>query len=86
MLSAQKVKSKPVRFRLDKSSFETIIDTVSPEIEIISPVLFTDSEFHTDKEELDLVGEVSDQSKIRFVSVNRETMVPNETGVFVSKL
>lgn len=85
-LSAQKVKSKPVRFRLENSSIESIVDTISPEIEIMSPGLSTDSEFHTDKEEIDLVGEVSDQSKIRFVSVNRETMVPNQTGVFVSKL
>ncbi len=85
-LSAQKVKSKPVRFRLDSPSFESIMDTISPEIKIIKPGLYTDSEFQTDLEELDLVGEVSDQSKIRFVSVNREIMLANETGVFVSKL
>ena len=85
-LSAQKVKSKPVRFRLDNSSIESIIDTVSPEIKIIRPGLYIDSEFHTDKEEIDLVGEVSDQSKIWFISVNREIMLANETGVFVSKL
>ena len=85
-LSAQKVESKPVRFKLDNSFFRSIIDTVSPEIKIISPGLHTDLDFHTDKEEIDLVGEVSDQSRISFISVNRETMLANETGVFVSKL
>ena len=35
---------------------------------------------------IDIIGEVTDEGKIRFVSVNKEVLMVNETGVFVTKL
>lgn len=82
--SAQKVQSKSARIRLNTKA--PVIDTIPPQVSVLQPLLQPDSKFYTIEGELDLVGEVSDQGKIRFVSINKEILMVNETGVFVSKL
>jgi hypothetical protein len=42
--------------------------------------------YQTDKEEIDLIVEVSDESEIRIVSVNSEMVTLNEHGLFTTRL
>ena len=85
-LHAQKVKSNTVRFLLNNVPVEEAPDTLPPVITIIKPNISVGSILQTELEQIDLIGEVSDESKIRFVSINKEILVVNETGVFVTKL
>jgi len=63
-----------------------ISDTEPPVIKIIAPALVDGVRFQTDLKELDLIGEVKDESKIRIVFVNNESRLIDESGVFVSSL
>jgi len=83
---SQKATSKTVRFRLDTSYPVTIPDTTAPDLKILKPVISQGAIFRTESEQIDLVGEVKDENRIRFVSINKEVLVVNETGVFVTSL
>lgn len=80
-LYSQEAESKTVEFLLNN-----VPDREPPVIKIISPVLTEDNRYLTDQNEVDLIGEATDESKIRFVSVNTEIRMVNETGIFVSSL
>jgi hypothetical protein len=87
ILYSQEIKSNTVRFRLNNIHTQgSIKDDKPPEIILIKPEIHIDSSFETDKKYLDLIGEVIDDSKIRFVSVNREVLIVNESGVYVTSL
>lgn len=78
---SQEAESNAVQFRLNNMP-----DTQPPVVKIISPVLLDGGRFQTEVEKIDLIGEVEDESKIRFVSVNTEIRLINETGIFASSL
>lgn len=78
---SQEVESNAVEFILNNMS-----DTQPPVIKIIAPALVDGVRFQTDLKEVDLIGEVTDASKIRFVSVNTDIRLINETGIFATSL
>ncbi len=61
-------------------------DTQPPVLSIITPVIEKGEIFKTELDKVDLLGEVKDDSKVRFVSVNNEIRTVNETGVFAFTL
>ena len=73
---SQEVESNAVEFVLNNMS-----DTLPPDIKIIAPALVDGVRFRTDLKVMDLIGEVTDASKIRFVSVNTDIRLVNETGI-----
>ena len=83
---AQKVQSNTIRFRLNNVPVEEILDTIPPVITILKPEINPESSFKTDVDEIDILGEVSDENEIRFVSIDKEVLLVNESGVFVTKL
>lgn len=84
-LRAQKVQSNTVRFRLNTEAVDTL-DTDPPEIKLIKPSITRGTEYISQTEKVDIVGEVRDHSRIRFVSVNKEILLINETGMFVTSI
>lgn len=76
---AQEAESSMVKFRVNN-----IIDREAPRISILSPVLEQSGRYITEDEKVEVIGEVIDQSKIRFVSVNNNIQMVNETGLFAS--
>lgn len=85
---SQKIKSNTVRFRLNNMASEemAVEDREPPVVRIITPEIREGAIFQTDQEDLDLIGEVRDRGKVRFVSVNKEILMVNETGVFVTSM
>jgi len=98
MLFAQEAESNAVRLRLsnlpekesqsspESAAEESGQDTQPPTFSLIMPDIATDTFFQSDLEEIELLGEVKDDSKIRFVSVNNEIRLINETGIFATTL
>ncbi|MFH0758904.1 MAG: caspase family protein [Bacteroidota bacterium] len=87
--NSQELKSKKVGLRIAASPArvpEIPADTAPPQIKIISPVLADNRHFETSQVEIDIVGEVTDDSKIRFISVNNDIDMVNETGIFTSRV
>ena len=84
-LFSQDVKSSSGRFHLNNLPVEEV-DTIPPEIKIMSPEVQIGQIYTTQEDQIDIIGEVTDQGKIRFVSVNKEVLVVNETGIFVTRL
>jgi hypothetical protein len=80
-LQCQEVKTNRVEFFLNNTP-----DTEPPEIRIITPVMGEGFHFITDTEEIELIGEIRDESAIKFLSVNLEMKSVNEAGVFSSIL
>lgn len=83
---AQKVQSNTIRYRLNNVPVEKVLDTIPPVITLLRPEINPESSFQTDVDEIDILGEVSDENEIRFVSIDKEVLLVNESGVFVSKL
>lgn len=81
VLSAQEGESKAVEFKLNNMP-----DTDPPSIKMLSPVFDENRVFRTEEKEVELMGEITDASKIRFVSVNTEIRMVNETGIFAETL
>jgi hypothetical protein len=77
--SAQYVKSNIVRFKISNLS-----DTLPPSIKLMTPRIIVDMIYQTDKEEMVLIGEVSDKSGVKFVTVNTDVKTINEGGIFSS--
>jgi hypothetical protein len=76
-----KVKSNKVGFVI-----RNFPDTVPPALKLITPAIGREEWYRTDKKEFDLIGEVKDESEIKFVSVNSEMRQVNEYGLFSSRL
>lgn len=84
-LFAQKVQSNTVKFRLNTSAVDSM-DTRPPVITLLKPAPTRGTEYSSNVEKVDVVGEISDESRIRFVSINKEILMVNETGMFVTSL
>jgi len=76
-----KVKSNKVGFTLNN-----LPDTIPPTIKIVTPAIGDAVSYQTDKEEIDLIVEVKDESEIKIVSVNSEMTEVNEYGLFTSRI
>jgi hypothetical protein len=80
-LLCQEAESRAVGFRLNN-----LPDREPPAIQILSPVLDDSARFLTEKETIEIIGEVTDRSKIRFVSINTDIRMVNETGIFAKSM
>ena len=78
---SQEAESNTVEFR-----FNNLPDTQPPSIKILSPFISGDRSIQTDMEELDLIGEVKDESAVKFVSINSDLRAINELGIFSTKI
>ncbi len=85
MLQAQRVKSGTAILHVNNAPKEEV-DNTPPSLRLITPDIEVGERFHTVRDNLDLVGEVTDKSKIRFISINKEILLENETGMFVTTL
>ena len=65
---------------------EVAADTDPPQIEFISPPIHVGTRFYTEKNELDLIGRVTDSSEISFLSVNSEFRTLSDKGIFTVRL
>ncbi len=83
---SQNVKSSSGRFHLNNEPVAESIDTTAPVIILLAPKVIKGQVLKVEVDQLDVVGEVSDNGKVRFVSVNREVLLVNETGVFVTSI
>lgn len=81
LTSAQETESRKVEFHLN-----TTPDREGPEITVLSPEMDEQSRYVSEVPVVEVLGEVKDRSKIRFVSVNTDVQVVNESGVFASKV
>ena len=61
-------------------------DTQPPAIKLMSPFIPENDTFQTNTKEFDLIGEVTDESGVKFVSVNSDIRNINEAGIFSSRL
>ena len=77
----QDAQSNVVKFKISN-----IPDTEPPSIKVISPAFDGDMSYQTDTREIVLVGEVTDKSGVKFVSVNDDVRSINEAGIFTSRL
>jgi hypothetical protein len=80
-LHGQEAESKTVKFFINN-----LPDKQPPTIRLISPFFPANDTFRTGTKEIDLIGEVTDQSGVRFVSVNSDIRNINEAGIFSSRL
>jgi len=80
-LYSQEAESNAVEFLLNN-----IPDTQPPVIRLLSPEIKTGTTYQTELEEIELIGEVTDESIIRFVSINTDIRVVNETGIFAKSI
>lgn len=77
----QVVESKTAKFLINN-----LPDTQPPSIKLMSPFLPENDTFRTSVKEIDLIGMVTDESGVKFVSVNSDVRNINEAGVFSSRL
>ena len=80
-LYAQETESKTVEFVLNNMA-----DTESPSIKILSPILNDKNHINSRSQSIELIGEVLDESKVKFVSINTEIKILNESGIFAINL
>lgn len=80
-LHGQEVESKSVKFLINN-----LPDTQPPAIKLMSPFIPENDTFRTNTKEFDLIGEVTDESGVKFVSVNSDIRNINEAGIFSSRL
>ncbi len=88
-VSSQEAESKAVRLQLGKTPAKAVTglpDTKPPVVKILTPEINIGEIFQTDVDQIDMLGEVTDDSKIRFVSINSEIRTVNETGIFAITL
>ncbi|MCK5137733.1 MAG: caspase family protein [Bacteroidales bacterium] len=78
---SQEVESNKVRILINN-----LPDTQPPTIKLMTPDISGDMVYRTAAEEIDLIGEVNDESGVKFVSVNSDIRTINETGIFSSRL
>ncbi len=80
-LHAQEAESKTVVFHLNNAP-----DREAPVISILSPSPEAGEHFITELDKVEVIGEVNDASKIRFVSVNTDIKLVDHTGMFASSV
>lgn len=80
-IHSQEAESNTVEFLLNN-----IPDNQPPTIIILSPEIIEGETYQTEFEKIELIGEVTDASKIRFVSINTDIRVVNETGIFAKSM
>jgi hypothetical protein len=78
---AQEAQSNAVEFTLNN-----MIDREPPVIKILSPSMEEGDIYESELDKIEIIGEVSDRSKIRFVSINTDIRVVNETGIFAKTM
>jgi Caspase domain/Glucodextranase, domain B len=86
---SQDLKSRRVGFKAKPSSSikaATFLDQTPPVISIINPVLYQGNYFKCSVSELDLVGEVADESGLRYLSINSDIKEVNQEGIFSSRI
>jgi len=71
---------------LNNEPVAELVDTTAPVITLVAPKVRDGQVLKVEVDHIDLIGEVTDKGKVRFVSVNREVLPVNETGVFVTHL
>jgi hypothetical protein len=76
-----RIKSNRVGFEINN-----LPDTQPPSLKLITPAIGEGIHYSTGKKELNLIGEVKDESDIKFVSVNSEMQDVNQYGLFSTKL
>jgi hypothetical protein len=87
LAEAQKLEGEKVSFRLNNvPAPEVPPDEKGPVIEIIAPLEKRDDIYRSAIPELDLIGQVIDESMVSFVSVNAKMSEVNEKGIFTSAL
>ncbi len=52
----------------------------------MTPSITGDMKYRTDTDEINLIGEVKDESGVKFVSVNADVRAINEAGIFTSRI
>ena len=88
-IQAQVIKSEKSYLRLNitpKKEVVEISDTISPELQIISPVITGGKQYISNESEINLIGRASDESGIASVIINSEIMEISEAGVFTAGL
>ncbi len=87
---SQEIKSNTVRFHLNSLPPEEVVvipaDTLPPSIKFISPSLDFKSVYQTNESKLNIIGQLSDESQLKFLSVNNKMLSPNDAGVFITEL
>ena len=78
----QEAESRPVRILINNLPE----DTGPPDIKIMTPPIVEGEIYPTEVDVIDLIGEVSDQSGIKFVSVNSDIRSVNDAGIFSTRL
>jgi hypothetical protein len=81
LFGQQEVESKTTRIHINN-----LPDTQPPEIRLMTPEMNRGSIYQTDTREIDLIGEVKDESGIKFISVNSDVRNINEAGIFSTRL
>ena len=81
ILHAQEEESNAVKFRVNN-----VKDLEAPKISILSPDMDESGRYLSEDDQVEVIGEVSDASKIRFVSVNNDIKVVDGSGLFASTM
>ena len=74
---SQETRSNKVEF-----SLKNLPDAVPPTIKVLAPDIKKDSIYQTITGEINLVGEVKDESSIKFIAVCSEKKEFNNSGIF----
>lgn len=82
---SQSMQTGKIKFRLNNVPVEEK-DTEPPFIEIIAPVAGEDDVYTSTDADLDLIGQVTDESGINFVSVDSKISEINNKGIFTFPL
>lgn len=81
VLQAQEAESNTVKFRMNNMK-----DRAAPSITLLSPHMEEGERYISEDEKVEVIGEVTDASKIRFVSVNSDIQMVDGSGFFASTL
>lgn len=88
-VSAQEIKSVKTGLRINNLPVLEEVkspDTTPPQVEFIAPKIYPETRYYSKKQEMDLIGRVSDSSGIDFISVNSELQSTNKSGIFTAHL
>ncbi len=66
--------------------FNNMPDTEAPLIKVLSPVTRGDGTYMTETEEVNIIGEITDESQVKYASFDGELVSPNELGIFTLKV
>jgi len=81
-LFGQDIESKSVKILLNNLSE----DKAAPEIKIITPSFGEGVGYSSDADVIDIIGEVKDQTGVKFVSVNSDIRSVNSAGLFSTRI